>query len=133
MEIDLNVVMVPSKAYVAIRFRWIRVGNWRGSITYQRPGMVAIRFRWIRVGNLYCRLPIYLSKRVAIRFRWIRVGNKNEKHFTLSAYRRNPLSLDKGWKSVQTMEDENCNQCRNPLSLDKGWKYIHKHSPIGRV
>ena len=35
--------------------------------------------------------------------------------------RRNPLSLDMGWKTLESISDE-AGIGRNPLSLDMGWK-----------
>ncbi len=62
---------------------------------------------------------------VAIRFRWIWVEKGNCVSSGTSWNRRNPLSLDMGWKEKSLNVSKSAPPCRNPLSLDMGWKVIN--------
>ncbi len=69
--------------------------------------------------RLTCLQPTLL---VAIRFRWIWVEKHEEDPDSHTLYRRNPLSLDMGWKVRISLFFISFWSSRNPLSLDMGWK-----------
>ena len=72
-------------------------------------------------------------KAVAIRFRWIWVGRAVFVSVKKKAWnRRNPLSLDMGWKCLKSCPLQTSLHCRNPLSLDMGWKHRYCVRP-GRI
>ena len=98
--------------------------GWKGfraaSIFSELP--VAIRFRWIWVGS-WCSLfgwGVSLLSQSAFAGYGLEEPLPNTKE--KPAPRRNPLSLDMGWKKEEAKNKAYSFKSRNPLSLDMGWK-----------
>ncbi len=89
-----------SRAWVAIRFRWI----WVEKKTCTKLGITLSlsqsAFAGYGLKSGMDRVQTHPTPGVAIRFRWIWVEKTHIKFYPCNTFRRNPLSLDMGWKVV---------------------------------